>query len=53
MMRIHREGAINIAKPQVRLGKNPKMRTLANEIISVQRRKSHRSPNSCPIAATP
>ena len=53
VMSIHYEGAIHIAEPQVRLGKNPQMRSLANEIISVQRRKSHRSTNSWPSVATP
>lgn len=39
MMRIHHQGAIDMAQAELRDGKAPQMRKMANEIISAQKKE--------------
>lgn len=39
MMRIHHQGAIDMARAELQDGKNPQMRKMANEIIAAQKKE--------------
>ena len=39
MMRIHHVGAVDMAKAQLRDGKNPQMRKMAQDIIAAQNKE--------------
>jgi uncharacterized protein (DUF305 family) len=39
MMRAHHQGAIDMAQVELRDGKNPQMRKMANEIIAAQKKE--------------
>ena len=40
MMRIHHQGALDMAKSELDNGKNPEMRTMAKKIIAAQKKNS-------------